>query len=374
MNKNILYIGGFNFVTENASSIRVIENARFLKQLGYNCVVMGKTECNLVKYYKDIKLINIQTSNNRDIDFSTNCISVISEIESFATPPIVIAYNYPTIAFYKLQKYCKNNNIVLIPDITEWHGIDGRISILKILRYILNNYKMRHLNKKCKNIILATDHLSNLYGKSNQLILPFVTIDKTGPTSFKSNNMRRFIFAGTLGENFSKDRLDILIKAFAKLNAKQFEVHIVGPSKQELFSSCIAKDLKMLSEKIKIYGRVPNRKVKHIMKSTDFVIFARNVKRITKVGYPTKVFEAFKMGIPVITNRTSNLDKHIINNKNGFLIKELNVDKFVEVLEKAIDMPSTDLKKMKEECVLNNPFYYKNHEENIIKFFKNLQI
>ena len=215
---------------------------------------------------------------------------------------------------------------------------------------------------------MATDYLSGFYRKSDQLLLPFVTVEKSNESSLINSKTRNFIFAGTIGENFSKDRLDVVLKAFEQIKESNFRIHIIGPSKEELFSTTVKDSLEALNNKITLYGRLPNQEVLKILKHSDFVIFARDVKRITKVGYPTKVFEAFRVGIPVITNNTSNLDKHILNKENGFLIERLSVECFSNALKSAIEMSAENLSIMKRKCAQSNPFYYKNYIDETKNF------
>jgi glycosyltransferase involved in cell wall biosynthesis len=376
--KNIIYIGGFNFVTQNASSIRVFENALFLNKLeGYECSIMGKIDNGKDRLSKEgIDIININLFQNKKIDFSINPTSVIEEIEKHKVNPIVIAYNYPTIAFCKIQGYCRKNDIFLISDITEWHGIDGKFTLMKLARKLLVSYKMRFLNKKCEYLILATPYLSKFYKKGHQLILPFVTIKKENYQKEYLDKIEtvNFVFAGTLGGNFSKDRLDIIIKSFVQISKtkKKFLLHVIGPPSEELMKTYIKRDIEKLKSEIIIYGRLDNTEVRKIIKKSDFVIFARDIKRITKVGFPTKVFEAFSLGVPTITNNTSSLDSYIKSGVNGFLVNKPCINSFKLILEKVLNMSTDEIREIKTSCRSINPFYYKYKYNEVLSFLEKI--
>ena len=49
-------------------------------------------------------------------------------------------------------------------------------------------------------------------------------------------------------------------------------------------------------------------------------MFLRDDNRVTKAGFPTKFVESISAGVPVITNKTSDLEYHLKNGENGFLL------------------------------------------------------
>lgn len=376
MDKKILYIGGFNFFKQNASSIRVIENARFFNLIGYKTLVLGKAP--LSSHLNDVLIKNIEIGyDNKKIDFTINIESVKKNYYDLAKNSnnvVIIAYNYPPIAFSKILKFCKKNKIKLIPDITEWYGIDGKLTLNKSIRWLLTQWRMRILTPKCENIILASHKLIKRYTKNNILLLPFVTIDNSVITKEKKKLSSKYIFtySGSPGLNFSKDRLDIIIQAFSKLDNTNFLLNIVGLSKELMLSEKKVKEqIIQLKNKIVFYGRVTNKESIKVIQNSDFVIFARDINRVNSVGYPTKVFEAFKYGIPVITNNTSDLSLHIINNENGFLIEDASVNLFAKKINNILNLPTSKILKLKENCINDNPFFYKKYIKTTINFLNN---
>jgi glycosyltransferase involved in cell wall biosynthesis len=375
MAKNILYIGGFNFNNTNASSIRVIENAKFLKKLNHEVEVLGKIESEAKEpiYIDNIKVSSILKDEGGGFasDISTIKLKAIS-----SNINCIIAYNYPPIAFYKLLKFCKKKNIELIPDLTEWYAIDGKITFDKWLRYAMHQWRMLFLNKRCKNKFVASSYLDKYYKKSNNLLLPFVTIDF--PVFEKNNqinsNAISFVYAGSPGNNFSKDRLDIVLKAFAKAKEQNnnFLFKIVGLTRDELYAMpSVRKAVTLLDENLKCFGRLKNDQCINILKKSNFVVFARDINRVTSAGFPTKVFEAFKYGLPVLTNKTSDIDKYV-NNKNGFLVENANVGEFSNKINTILTIKEEMLEEIITNCRKNNPFFYCNYKKKTELFFKKI--
>lgn len=374
MKKNILYIGGFNFNKINASSIRVIENARFLEKFNFNVEVLGKVKLLNEKhtFINKIKVSNI-VDNNKSFASSISVINLKIETSKI---DFIIAYNYPPIAFYKLLKLCRKNNIELIPDLTEWYGIDGDFSLDKGLRFALHQWRMHYLNKKCRNKIVASSYLDKFYKKSNNLLLPFVTVDNSSSGKMQDLNINniKFVYAGSPGENFSKDRLDIVLKAFAKVkeNQSNFTLHIVGLTKENLLAiDRVKEEVQFLDKNLKCYGRLDSVACVNIIKKSDIVVFARDINRGSSAGFPTKVFEAFKYGLPVLTNATSDIGDYVKNNYNGYLTSEASVKEFSNSINLILSSKVENIKIIINNCRSENPFYYKNYIKKTELFFKN---
>jgi glycosyltransferase involved in cell wall biosynthesis len=231
------------------------------------------------------------------------------------------------------------------------------------------------LNKKCPNKIIASSYLQKFYNKSNNLLLPFVTIDKfhfKNEIIIDKNNLI-FVYAGSPGENFSKDRLDLVIKAFANTISVQnnFTLKVVGLSKDELLKiETLREDIIKLEDNLVCYGRVSNEECIEIIKKSNIVVFAREINRVSKSGYPTKVFEAFKYGLPVVTNITSDIDSHV-NKDNGFLVNSINLNELSNCIKEILLMDLNNIKSVINKCRQNNPFYHLEYKEETICFFKN---
>lgn len=365
--REILYVGGFNFNKMNASAVRVLENAKFFNHIGYNTKILGKINSSVDTGISISSIEKIEGAD-RKISFASSIEVIVHHIQSYPEPPVVIAYNYPPIALNKLVSYCKKYNIPFIADVTEWHGIDGRLTLMKAVRWLLTQWKFRCVLKRVDNMILATGYLRKMFSKKNILLLPFVTMDLQDST-MPQNPKRLFLYSGSPGLNFSKDRLDFIFKSLALLKqyTDNFVFHVVGLSETDIQDKDVNEDLRKLEDNVRFFGRVPHNTSIDLLKSADFVLFARDVNTVSSVGLPTKVFEAFKYNVPIITNNTSDL-QYIITEKNGFLIDELCVDKFVKTLRKATEMSGVAYQTMKKEGK-HNPFYYKSYLEPTISFF-----
>ncbi len=84
-----------------------------------------------------------------------------------------------------------------------------------------------------------------------------------------------------------------------------------------------------LGELIDWKGRIPHNEALDLLKKSDYSIFLRDTNLVTTAGFPTKFVEALSCGIPVLTNRNSNLADYLIEGKNGFWIDTSSEDLFM---------------------------------------------
>ena len=115
---NILYIGRYELPDKDATANRVVANAKLLKDLGHNVTLAG--------WSRNIQRIDGWKKNDY---FGFNCFEKYKEktigdkLRTFcdASPELklikehsidlVIAYNFPAVAFKKIFKYCRQNNV-----------------------------------------------------------------------------------------------------------------------------------------------------------------------------------------------------------------------------------------------------------------------
>lgn len=372
MNKNtVLYIGSFDFNKGNASSIRVVENSLFIKQFRIDVHILGVTDENC-----EIDTIPVNDITDQKEPFDESIESVIrnyNQLKLIYNKVIIIAYNYPPIAFFKLTQFCKKNKIQLVADVTEWYAFQGKKNIYSIIRWALNEWKMIFLLKKCNHFILATSFLESRLKNKNIVVIPFVTTKISKKSNFNdSYNNLIYTYAGSPGVNFVKDRLDVILEAFYELKKRSsnFLFNVIGIQSDFSSDKKIKKIINELGDNIKFYGRLTHKNTVEIIKESDYTVFARDVNRVTKVGFPTKVFEAFKYNVPVITNDTSDLSNYITS-ENGLLLKENSVEEFLMAFIK-LDKDRGIRLLHKQNVNNSNPFDYKNFETKFRIFLENI--
>lgn len=368
--KTLIYIGGFELPDKNAAAHRVINNAKILEKLGYNVIfidinreekrsiIQTKSECfGFTRYsmqYTNKRLININ-------DFKKICNIYIDELHA------VVAYNYPGIALYKMRKYCKKNKIKLYADCTEWYGFQGETIIKKIIKGIDSYIRMNLVQPKLDGVIAISKYLNDFYKDKVPTIyvppLTDISEKKWSMTKTSSNeNVINVVYAGSPGRN--KDNLNKIINSLETIPFIVFK--IIGISKEEYLKNFPEDQiiLKKIESKVFFLGRVSHEEVISLLKQSDFSMFYRDLTRVTIAGFPTKFSESITCGVPVITNKNSDLENFLHDGINGFWLEEDIVGSLTKIMNTGVP----ELKKMKEK-VKNDIFDYNNYISTFKEIF-----
>lgn len=381
--KTILYVGGFRLPDKNSSAIRVLGIARMLNDLGYNTKVGGKTD-HTITTYTDVDFWSAEHVGEQKYKLDSQIEPILAKVKEVGKGNIkaIIAYNYPPIAFYKLYRYCKRADIVLIPDITEWYSIDGSFSLNSALRVILTNWRISVITPRNKNLICSVHNMAERFNKMQALVLPVVSIEKTKtvtPIFLGQDEKIKFIYAGYPGVGFSKEKVDWCIEVFAELTRdyKNFEYHIVGIDKSKIleYNNGLKKSISILenANQLFIYGRLPHEITTKKIRSAAFLLFVRPVNRVTTVGFPSKTRECFDIGTPLVANATSDLEYYIESGSNGFIFKDFTKDTLKAQLENILRLSNDEINEIKERCSRKSPFDWEYFQPKAKSFFSHLK-
>jgi glycosyltransferase involved in cell wall biosynthesis len=371
-----VYIGGFELPDKNAAAQRVIAIAKILKDVGYNVYFIGtdkslNTDVDLMEtksifdgfvYYNRPYPKSLKEWYHYLCDISYK--SLIEEIN----PSLIIAYNYPAVALNKFRKYCKENDIRLIADSTEWGTPQGKL-IFRLIKGFDTWYRMKIIHNQIDGIITISKYLYEYYStRNNNVICIPPLVDKSMDKWIKGDLYKMnsseiaLVYAGSPG-NGGKDRLDRIIHAvqiiFENYNLP-IRLNIVGITKKQYFQFFKPNKLQLLSidEFASFKGRLSHNDTLSIVKSSDFEIFVRNDNKTNNAGFPTKFVEAISCGTPVLTNLTSNIGMYLHNGVNGFSLDLSNDNTLCTTLYNAISVHRNDIFKMKEYCYNSRDFDY----------------
>ena len=373
-----LYIGGFYLPDKNAAAHRVLANGRILNDLGYDIVYLGIT--------KDRKQSNNIFDTHRKENFGEDyklkypenkkdwlkyIISIKDIIKLIEIHDIkaVFAYNYPAIALNRLNKYCRQNKIKLISDCTEWYVPEGKL-FFKLIKGFDSYFRMRYVHPKLDGIIAISRFLFEFYSpKNNNVILLPPLVDLENPKwKLVIDNIEseayKLIYAGS-PDGKMKDHLGKIISSLVILKEEynlNFFFDIIGISSSEYNSIWKENTIpSSLSSNIRFHGRVSNSEAIKKVKEADFSIFIREENLVTKAGFPTKFVESISCGIPVLTNKSSNIDDYLKDGTNGYFLDITSIATLTESLKKVLSIRRDVVNRLKEECLKGQNFHYKNY-------------
>lgn len=372
----IIYIGGFKLPAGNAAGIRVLNNAKILRDLGYKVVFIDVSENIDKNVLKNCKIVDGFECYSKKYPHGAEWANYLMSVKDFKkvfslynNVKAVIAYNYQAGAFLKLKKFCKKHNLKLYADCTEWYG---KTNFIKDIDTAL---RMEYIQKRIDGVIAISRFLYDYYKTfvNTVLIPPLNDCDeeKYNIDSYKNENLS-FSYAGSPGRD--KDKLNMIIEALNSLDIqKKYEFNIIGITKKQYveFYPEHKEIIEKMKENLKFHGRILREEVLEILKTSDFSVFFRPDTIVSRAGFPTKYSEAVTCGIPMITNLTSNIGDYLKDGVNGIVIAGFSCEDIKNAFERAFSLSKDELENIKVYCRKNNRvFHYKNFENEMQRLIR----
>ena len=382
MRKKVLLIGGYNLPQGNASAVRALGNAKLLSQLNYEPIIVGKiVEKNDQCWYEfdGVKCFDIESANDKygyGIKFLSAIEETIPAIDIYA----IIAYNFPAKALELLRRHCKKNGIVMVSDATEWYAFEvlNYHVISAVRRKLQTEYRMRVINKRIGNIICSTNYIADYYAGCNTVVIPMIDdksfMDVMRPYPNNVGNVRRFIYAGSPGYKFRKDKINVIIKLFSRLkeDGLAFRLDIFGISEEQYSAVFEYNFVNDEQHMIIFHGRVPRREVESALDNSDYYVLYRPNNRVCRVGFSTKSMEAMSHGVPLIANDVNGDFQKYFTNEQAFICGSDDENAYYELLKQSIIISDEKVIAMKKNCIDYNPFDYKNYLGPVESFMKGI--
>ena len=344
--QKVLYMGGFEMPDKNAAAQRVLSVAKVFRELGYEVVFYGITKGN--DYEGEVDGFRYEAreyplSTSEWVKYASGC-GIFDYIKK-VNPSHVILYNYPAVAQCKIIRYGRKHGIKVIGDITEWYDSQGLVK--KIDTFL----RMWWCNKRLDGIIAISKYLANYYSKQHTVLLPpLVDKDETKWVDDKDgggDDVVRLIYAGSPG-GVNKDRLDLIIEGIAKIDSSKYVLNVAGITQEEFEKAygCVFNH----GKSVRFLGRIPHKEVIRLLSQSDFQIFFRDDSRVNNAGFPTKFVESISAGVPVITNRISNLSDYLVDGWNGFIMNDLTSNNVSVLLDRILTYSRKEINMIKRNC------------------------
>jgi glycosyltransferase involved in cell wall biosynthesis len=368
MKGKILYIGGFEMPDKNAAAQRVLANAKLFRELGYETTFLGisKSERINKKYYTQQN--DVCGFKNYVINYPSNILkwckyaSYIKHITSyFSEVNIIIAYNYPAIALYRLSCWCRNHNKKIVADCTEWY--QSAWSIMGCIKGIDTFLRMRFIHSQLSGLIAISKYLYDYYNCRMHNVLQLPPLVDKSDAKWVSKDCNRgkpkdgvinIVYAGNPGIGF-KDNLSLIFNALAYVKQKGFVLNltIIGITEAQYVTNQIEQIPHNIKDNITFLGRIEHIEAITFIRKADYQLIFRNNTRVNRAGFPMKFVETISCGTAVICNEFSNIKDFMVANMNGYIISDISADIMSEELE--------DIFERKEyPCVDRDIFDYHN--------------
>lgn len=376
MPDTIILAGGFGLPDRTASATRVLGMARLFQVLGLEVIVLGKLgqdtpppEGPVELVVDGVRCLDIRRPfagrDFRAYDSSADSVAAVVDSLPPGSVMAVSAYNYPARGGWSIIRACKARGIPVILDCTEWHGWEGRKIARNVARQAMTEFRMRVLTRLAGNVICTSRWLARAMAGQHLIVVPWV-VDAAAPRwrpepprVSMPDGVRRFVYSGSPGVGMEKDRLPLAIAGFRDLHDRgaPFEFVIAGITRED-YLRLRPEDASLLAgmDSIHFLGRIPHAGSLDLLRSADFSLFFRKPNRVSNAGFATKYVEAASLGIPVVSNATSDLPLYLRDGENGFMAPGLSRAEIAATLERAATIDDAALLAMKSVCASHNPF------------------
>ncbi|KAE8544181.1 glycosyltransferase [Marinobacter nauticus] len=375
MRDTIILAGGYRLDSQNASAIRALGLARLFISIGYRVIVMGKFQSAPLSARsqsghqiegvtcRDIQQPLSNRASSSYVISSEPLMQVVDEVGS-GRVLAVLCYNYPARGAYSLIRQAKSRGIAPVLDCTEWYGWEGRKILRNVWRLAGVEFRMRLLTRMAKNVICASHWFRARVAGQHTVLLPFV-LDTSLPKWRRSpmtdlSRPPHLVYSGSPGVGMHKDRLPVMILALARLaeEGQDFCISIAGVTQQQYLDVLPEHRLqiKILGDKLRFLGRIPHSESLELLRSADFSVFFRKPNKVSNTGFATKYVEAATLGIPVISNPTSDIPRYLRDGENGVLANSISAEDVSDALRRAITMTPEQRSAMVAVCRSENPF------------------
>jgi glycosyltransferase involved in cell wall biosynthesis len=367
----ILILGAFRFPNGDAAAARVLGVGKALRSAGYEVAFAGWEQSERAEdsdgkggfsyegfsYCSQGEFRTGQLSPiHRLLRYLLAGRNTLKWLKAIGTENVraIVTYHGGSLFLLRLALFCRLRGIKLIADCTEWYDPEGLVGGRFGIAHLDNEFRMRFVNRLIGRLIVISHFLQDYYcARSCQVVRVPPTIDlseQKWPVIVEqySRTVLSLVYAGVPGK---KDLLSSALYGIHLLKNEGVSIvlNLLGPSRADLLA-CVEGDERLLDGlegALVFHGRVAQELVPRVVAQSDFSILLRPVKRVSSAGFSTKLVESLAAGVPVIANRTGDIDLYVKDGQEGILLADTNIETFVEGVRRVLAMPESELQRMK---------------------------
>jgi glycosyltransferase involved in cell wall biosynthesis len=373
--RTIVYVGDFSFPVADAGALRVLGIGKALRAAEYQVRFVGMERSGREEdrqaeggfSYQGFPYVPEQPGGAtwfpRVRRALVSYLSGTTTMRRLGTMDLrdvraIIAYQSPSLLLRRLQSFCRVRGIQLLADTTEWydpwHVTGGALGPL----CWDSELRMRCVQPSVGRVIAISSYLERYYRERRCAVLrvpPLIDVDEL-PRPEPSAGGRtaavlRLVYAGTPGK---KELLENAIRGLHLVlkQGKAFDLHLVGLRREEL-AARLAGDadlLDQLGDAVVCHGRVSHADAMALVAQADFSILLRPDKRFAHAGFPTKLVESLALGVPVLTNLTSDVGDYVRDGREAIVLPDGSPEAFAQGVRRTLAMPRSAWMLMRENA------------------------
>lgn len=357
----VVYVGPFAFPEGGAAARRILGNAQSLVAAGYQVLVLSGQRAPDDEVHSLGDGIYLASTSERDAEHLPNLLRLTRYVTMGAKsrtwlerletrPSAVILYSGYTPYILQLRGWCRRAGVPLIFDAVEWYTAASPLGFAASPYLWQTELAMRILIPRLDGVIAISRWLEGHYSRAG---LPVVRVPPTLDTLAVSSSLppsgpvKQLVYAGSLGTR--KDMLGTIVEAMHSLNG--VELVVLGPTHEEYCRTFGISEASDVPPFVRFLGQRTHAEAQAIIRASDYTIFVRPVTRLTSAGFPTKFVESLALGVPVITNLTSDLREVHVEGQTGFVAESESLSDVARAIRSAVEASSEQRRSMRANCL-----------------------
>ena len=338
-----------DFPNGTPGAIRYATFAQTYADMGYEVLVLNKSynnNCGCVQ----AEAISMGGKYNRYFLFSYRAIRALERmLHSKTLDGVIVGTDVMAPHAVIIQFWCRRHKVKCIFDVTEWYSKEQFDRWQTSIPFWEKSIMNRWVIDKHSRVIAISSYLYDYFrGKGCKVVnIPIIHNRNVYNESFSrrelSDDKLNIIYAGS---HLLMDNIALVIKSISLMpevhrNKIQFVIYGLG---EDRIRGCVSQDVwKKAISSLCIMGRRPNKEVVEAYSKMDFSIVLRDsTLRVNKAGFPSKVVESMRIGVPVICNYSSDLNRYLVHNENSIIVEELKAEIISEMLQELVQMPISE--------------------------------
>lgn len=247
---------------------------------------------------------------------------------SRATDAKVLIYGWPLPAITMLPLIIIDRlwTQKVIIDVVDWFDAKSKSGIYNFAKNIDTFILKRLCYRLVTRRVMISSKLSAQYPRGKTFVFPQIVRNFVPRVPLPCDVPLTLMYAGypfvrlerhvPIG-NY-KDRIDLIIagvNAAAISTGRPCVLHLAGLTHTML--KCAIPTLNNLSDapslQIQFHGRVDQARLDELIGQSHYFVLLRDKKRSSDYGFPTKITDSLKQGVPIIYNDTSDLKLYLEN-------------------------------------------------------------
>lgn len=254
-----------------------------------------------------------------------------------------------------IQKFHKKQTILWIQDIWPDSVYAYGFKKTKLLQFFLNGF-IKFIYRNTSSFAITSkgfkDKVAIYIDKDKPIIYCPSWADDFHKDikefNFINDKKKHFTFAGNIG---TVQNLDNVIASFGTLDddyLNKAQLNIIGDGSELENLKKIVENNNYLN--IVFYGRKPRDEMYKYFKASDFLIVSLVDKPIFSLTVPAKVQTYIASNKPILAILNGDAANIIKDNNLGYSAKPNNIDEIQNILKKAIDADSRQIKQFTRNC------------------------